>query len=345
MKGAASANDCIDQASGWCLRLSEGPLDNDELDQLQAWLDADPRNTEAFENAARAWQAFEQAGSSPGLVRLRRDALESYSRGQAKRWHSPARPSWLVRATIAACLLVVVGVGLWWSAWQPDSYRTGLGERQMVMLDDGSQLSLDADTRVDVRYGRHRRELWLRQGRARFQVAHDSLRPFSVSAGDRLVVATGTEFSVELLQREVHVVLYEGSVEVLARNGRNAEPAQAVQALKAGGARPRLLPGRELVATVDSTETRIHQVDTRRSRAWESGQLVFNDEPLSAVVARMNRYAAQPLVIVDASIEGMRISGTFAAGDSDAFAEGVTGVFPVQARAQDGLILLQGVGD
>src|SRR3546814_7568044 len=41
------------------------------------------------------------------------------------------------------------------------------------------------------------------------------LRPFSVAAAGKIVVATGTEFSVELLGRETRVILYEGHVAVL----------------------------------------------------------------------------------------------------------------------------------
>src|SRR3546814_3322622 len=83
------------------------------------------------------------------------------------------------------------------------------------MLDDDSRLSLDANTRVRVKYSRAGRQLWLEEGRARFEVAKDPLRPFSVAAAGKIVVETGTEFSVELLGRETRVILYEGHVAVL----------------------------------------------------------------------------------------------------------------------------------
>src|SRR3546814_20684114 len=91
------------------------------------------------------------------------------------------------------------------------------------MLDDDSRLSLDANTRVRVKYSRAGRQLWLEEGRARFEVAKDPLRPFSVAAAGKIVVATGTEFSVELLGRETRVILYEGHVAVL--NGSAATRA------------------------------------------------------------------------------------------------------------------------
>src|SRR3546814_18419265 len=100
---------------------------------------------------------------------------------------------------VAACVcLIFAGITIW-RTQQPQVYATGLGERRVVMLDDDSRLSLDANTRVRVKYSRAGRQLWLEAGRARFEVAKDPLRPFSVAAAGKIVVATGTEFSVELL--------------------------------------------------------------------------------------------------------------------------------------------------
>ena len=209
---------------------------------------------------------------------------------------------------------------------------------QLVRLEDGSQLSLDADTQVEVRYSRDRRQLVLRQGRARFQVARDPLRPFTVSAGSRTVVATGTEFSVELLSAQVHVILYEGSVEVLSREADIAILPTAAGPSPASAADPRdlrLAPGQELVAGLASAEARVHPVDAVRTRGWESGQLTFNDEPLGQAIERMNRYAgSHALAAGDAASASLRISGTFSAGDNEAFIEGITGVFPVTVREE-----------
>src|SRR3546814_4699192 len=64
-------------------------------------------------------------------------------------------------------------------------------------------------------------------------------------------------------------------------------------------------------------------VDVGRAVAWESGHLVFADEPLSSVVERINRYATRP-VKVDRDIGKLRISGVFRTGDLDTFVDTVT---------------------
>lgn len=341
--GKAGDADRAELAGAWCLRLAERELSAPERAEFDAWLAADPANAGAFDAATRAWQALDQARLSPELIALRRGALESFRRGHAARWRRGGHRRRGI-AALAACLVVAaLGAGLWFR-YAPRSYETGLGERRVVTLSDGSRVSLDASSKLKVRYGGGRRALWLERGRAKFAVARDPLRPFSVGVADKLVIATGTEFSVELLSSQVHVILYEGSVEVLASGrGGTLQPVRlTTQARASGPDKPAatLTPGRGLVAEVAAADALVTAVDPVRSLWWEAGQLVFSDEPLASAVERMNRYAAVPLAVGDAAAGQVRISGVYVAGDTQAFVEGITGVFPVTARELDGRTLL-----
>jgi hypothetical protein len=151
----------------------------------------------------------------------------------------------------------------------------------VVVLADGSKVSLDAATRVDVSYRHDGRALRLEQGRAKFDVAKDPLRPFAVAAGDETVVATGTEFSVELVRRQVRVVLYEGHVAVLGPASVKGTPQPVRLAARAAPADQLLVPGRELVMNASAQVATVAAADPVRTLAWEGGQLVFVDEPLA----------------------------------------------------------------
>lgn len=335
----------VEQASTWCLRQAEGPLTTDERRRFEHWLSEDPAHVRAFESAASAWHVFDQAGAEPELIGLRHEALDHLRRAQSARWRPVRRPWRAAWLGLAATLVLGLLFATFWLQSLPQRYETGLGERQLVRLHDGSQLSIDADSRVEVRYGRDRREVWLRQGRARFQVARDPLRPFSVSAADKLVVATGTEFSVELVASQMHVILYEGSVEVLNRREGGIEPlsppADRIGTPESAPATTaRLAPGSELVARLDRSEVRLREIDVARTRTWESGRLVFNDEPLAAAIERLNRYGKERVRLGDEQLGEIRISGTFSAGDTAAFIEGVTGVFALRAERRAGEIVL-----
>src|SRR3546814_20909966 len=97
----------------------------------------------------------------------------------------PPPPLWLL---VAACVcLIFAGITIW-RTQQPQVYATGLGERRVVMLDDDSRLSLDAKTRVRVKYSRAGRQLWLDEGRARFEVGKDPLRSDESRVGKECVL-------------------------------------------------------------------------------------------------------------------------------------------------------------
>jgi len=337
-----------ERAATWAARLADGSLPVEQQREFQAWIDADPANDEALREIMGAWRAVERYAASAEVMALREAALASAGRSMHRR---VGRRAQLRLARAAAVVLILfmaaAGAGAW--VWlTPRTYETGVGERRVVALNDGSKLSLDADTIVKVAFSRDNRKLWLERGRARFEVAKNPLRPFSVTAGDEVVVATGTAFSVELLQKQVHVVLYEGHVMLLDRNADGARRTVAVGA-RTLPADQLLGPGRELIlpahpltptAVVPAVVT---AADPVRSLSWEGGQLVFEDESLPTVVERMNRYAERPLSVGDAGAARLRVSGVFRAGDTDALVQGLAAAFDVKARnGPDGIVLFRG---
>ncbi len=310
----------LDIAADWRQRL-DGPgwTPADEA-ALDAWLAADTRHAEAFEGAGQVWDFFDEHAAAPEMMRARRDAIDRAQRAAGRRWSGPG-PRLPAPARIAAGIAVaaVLAAGVY-AGLGPRTYETGLGERRVVTLSDGSKLSLDALTRVSVDYSRDARRLKLVRGQARFDVARDVTRPFTVAARDRTVVATGTAFNIDMLEPQVRVTLIEGKVVILPK-ARSAEPVElrsGQQMVAAGGAAPR-------VVAANLAET----------TAWQQGKIVFDDEPLAEAVARVNRYSGHKLV-VEGAARATRVSGVFEAGDTAAFVDAVTFYLPVTAAERDG---------
>ncbi len=329
-----------ERAATWAARLAEGPMPAGQQREFQAWLDADPANDTALREVMGAWDAVEHYAASAEMVALRESALASARRTMRRRAGRGPRLRLIWSAAAALVLFVAVAGGGAWAWLTPKTFQTGVGERRVVALSDGSKLSLDADTIVKVAYTRENRKLWLERGRARFEVARNPLRPFSVTAADEVVVATGTAFSVELLQSQVHVVLYEGHVMLLDRASQGARRTVSLGA-RTLPADQLLAPGRELILPVRSAAQTVAPAvvtpsDPVRSLSWEGGQLVFEDESLPTVVVRMNRYADRPLAIGNAGAAGLRVSGVFRAGDTDALVQGLAAAFDVKARSGPG---------
>lgn len=326
-------------AGAWCLKLADGDLTAAETRDFDCWLEADAAHRNAFGDAVGIWHALEEASLTPGLVDLREAAFAHFRKANRARWRAGYGRRAVLAALAAAIGTLVIGGGFWWWS-EPDVYRTGVGERRVVVLEDGSKISLDAQTEVDVHYTQERRALRLAYGRAKFDVAKNPLRPFSVAAADKLVVATGTQFSVETLGNTVRVILYEGRVAVISSG---ASPVSAVPVMvkaKAANVEAALTPGRELIAPIASPVAEIVKVDPVRTLAWEGGQLVFVDEPLAAAVERVNRYADRKIVIADRKAAALLVNGVFTAGDTAAFVEGMTGVLPLSAETEDGQTVL-----
>lgn len=333
-------NDLATVAARW--RLRSNSIDWTAADEraLQGWLAADPAHTRAFEQSGAAWAAVDAHAVAPEMMALRRDALER-ARSAASRRHSVGGRR-RIGLAIAACVALVLVAGA--AVTLPagvlgggELYQTGIGERRVVTLQDGSRVSLDAETRVAVRYTAQQRNLTLFRGQARFDVTRDLARPFGVRMRDQIVVATGTSFNIDLLEQEARVTLIEGHVVLLPAAGGvsvgGGDPAAEE--------RPELQAGEQLIVAPDRPAVLAPKVDLDRATAWQRGKLVFNDERLPDVVARVNRYAKTRVELGDADVHRVRVSGVFDAGDVAAFVEGVTGALPVSATRDGGRIILR----
>lgn len=317
-------------AAVWSARLADGPLTADEEAALQAWLDADPAHGEALEDVAATWEAVDRYAAHPRMMAARESALADARRGYRGR---PANRRLPWAAAIAATLLLAVtGGGFAWFKLAPQTYNTGVGELRTVTLRDDSRVTLDAATTVRVAYSGATRRLWLEKGRAKFDVAKDPSRPFSVEAGGKVVVATGTAFSVERLQRQVRVVLYEGRIAVLERASDDGDRLLPVESGHRFG-EPVIKVGETMILPETGSPRRSPTVvlaDLGGSRSWETGELAFDNEPLGAALERVNRYAKKPLRVADPALNDVRISGIFRAGDSAAFAQGLQFAFGIR---------------
>jgi transmembrane sensor len=308
----------IEQAIAWRLRLADSRRES--APEFEEWLAADERHAAAWYKVQTPWEILGDHATSAEVIRLRRVAL-----AQAK----TSRPGPIrlvaVLGLCAATLVAAVGLGLvWLSEHHFDVYQTKAGERRTETLSDGSEITLDSNSEIRVRFSKHSRELVLTRGQALFNVAHDVLRPFSVSADRQDIVATGTSFNVDLLGRQLLVTLLEGHVIVMPHEGTRIEMDAGEQLVMA----PRGVP-------------RITHVNVDHAVAWEKGRLVFQDEPLASVVRRVGRYSEHRITISDETTANLRISGVFHEGDVDGFVTTVVSYLPVRAeRLSDGSVSL-----
>lgn len=352
-----SGNARMEQAVEFFLRLRSETARIDDLREQRRWLEDDPRNAQAYQEVSATWDLVGAHPSAPEIVVARRDALEHARKfGQRRYAAAPLHGSWLRRAAIAASVAAALFAAAYWfraPGWSV--YATDVAEQRTLRLPDGSIITLDAASRARVRYTPRERLLELEQGQAKFTVAKDALRPFRVRARGETVVALGTQFDIDLVSHTVLVTLLEGHVAVTGvRAADGAAPPNAGKAPSETGREPAASAGGSFASSpsVELTEGQALRVDdggrvnllknvnVAGTIAWQSGQMVFDKEPLGSAVERLNRYTRMQ-VEVDPAIAGLSISGVFNAGDTSAFVEAVTAYFPVDvSRAGETRIYL-----
>lgn len=319
-------------AAWWHELLDEAGGDVDVDIRFETWLDADPAHADAFRRVATGWETAGAAAGRPPILARRRRALGA-GRGRIR---TPVA----LAAGIGLAAAVALTAGAVWRhgeglAPEPvapiivqapvseGEYATATGQRSTVILDDGSRIELNTATRVAVSMEADARRVRLIEGQALFDVARDPERAFMVEAGGQRITALGTVFDVR--------VGSEDGVQVTMLNGRTRiEPAETRASPRRAEARQvEISAGEQLIASaVAPALTRA--VDAERVTSWRQGRIIFEDETLAEAILEMNRYARRAIVLEDAELSALKVSGVFTAGRSDGFVEALLGAYPVE---------------
>jgi transmembrane sensor len=247
------------------------------------------------------------------------------------RWRARRRTA----LAMAAVLLMAVGAGAYLSIfWSADRYSTPVGGISSISLQDGSNITLDTASKVRVTLTKEARRIELESGEAFFEVAPDPTRPFTVTAGDKRVIAVGTKFSVRRDRDDLAVAVTEGTVRL--------EDSSAPLRVNGTAEASALLPA-GTVAQAANTEVRTekrtpHELDETLS--WRAGYLIFDAEPLSRAIAEFNRYTTRKIVIADPDVGTLPISGKFRATNAQAFTRMLHEGFAISVEERDESIVL-----
>jgi transmembrane sensor len=334
-----------DEAARWAVRLDSDSVSDEERRAFEAWRDRSAENAQRYERAVAAMHVFDEAQHDPNLDALRRAALR----------YEPERRTLSFKGIAAALVLALVGLvaalalqgELSFLAAAPVAslyedgaadYSTRRGERLEVTLPDGTAITLNTETDLDVVFdGRYRRVQMLR-GQAFFAVAKDPLRPFVVEAGGKQIVAIGTAFDVRLDNDRLEVLLVEGRVAV-----ENVARSDAVATLAAlSDARVQLNPGETLVAT-GSEVVHTPAPNPERQLKWRDGLIEFDNTTLANAVEEFNRYSERAIRIEDPQVAELLISGIFRTNSQRNFLDALTSLHPVaiEYRGPNELALVQ----
>jgi transmembrane sensor len=320
-----------EQASCWWVLLNEADTSAAERRAFAEWVVRSPERVEAFLQAARLSQALRSNTARwpdtpvEELIRAARVApsdIASFPTGgrEEPQPHSATPTSWRTLrvprlkaigiAALAAIAVTAFAAGLY-IYLSPQRFATSVGEQRSVVLNDGSIVTLNTSSRVEVRMARDHRVVRLLNGEALFQVAHDTQRPFDVMAAETIVRAIGTQFNVDRRPSGTTVTVVEGRVAVLTApdEGQGGE-----------GARLPLEAGEQLTlpAQRGSHHPAVH-ADVATAIAWTQRKLVFEHRSLGEVADEFNRYNRAIIEIRSDELRSQEVTGVFQANDPGSF--------------------------
>jgi len=297
-----SSEQIIQQAANWLTRLHDEDVSDTDRQAFNAWCQADPRHRVAIERMRSLWGSLDTLPAQPARIALNRAFAPQRARG--------------------AQVLGLLGVLLcgWLGlehlpVWMADQ-RTGVGERRQIALEDGSQLQLNSNSAVDVKFDGHQRVIELLQGELWVDVAKDAQRPFVVRTDQGTATALGTRYMVKRAADGTTVVtVIESTVAV------KGEGADSVKV--AAGQRSILDHGHAQAAQA---------IANTDPDAWTRGLLKVNDQPLGEVLQTLASYRHGVVRFDAQALRDVRVSGVFKLDDSAAALSALADNLPIRVE-------------
>jgi transmembrane sensor len=307
------------EAFAWVAKKYTRGLNEAEFAEFDAWCEADIRHKGAYLRAAAIHNAIHLAAGNHALP------AEST---EPKNPHSSSRRRHLMFGGLAAGFAVTIGKYGYSFLDAGTVLSTAKGEFRRVPLQDKSIANINSGSQIEVAFTKQQRRINLRQGEAWFEVAKDKSKPFIVEAGDALVRAVGTAFSVRRLATGSEVLVTEGTVEVWSRDGT------AQKRLVTAGEHAFLAKDAKAIPVTRQPE------EVSRKLAWREGKLVLASQTLSEAVADFNRYSPKTIVILDPSLQDKRLIGQYQLDAPELFAKDVSLILDVPINITSEKILI-----
>ena len=157
-----------------------------------------------------------------------------------------------------------------------NTLSTPAGGKFSVVLSDGSKVWLNATSSIKfpAAFAKDERRVEVK-GEAYFEIEKDSSRPFYVKNGSSEIKVLGTHFNVMAYPDEYRseLTLLEG----------------AVQFTKSGNSEL-LKPGKQILYTESSTETKQRDANIEEVMAWKNDLFVFNNTNIDEIMKELMRW-------------------------------------------------------
>jgi len=270
-------------------RFLKGVATEEEVSQLSAWLKENERHRQYFDEINEAYQTTIMFSSKTGdawkklqeriEMPLVSDTTERAS--QRTRLFSPLRiAAGIGIVAISSYLAITFGLVGTHTAERTTVVAKANRKNTYLLLPDGTKVWLNTNSTLEYPPSfKDDSRLVVLKGEAFFDVQKNG-KPFIVKTENMQVLVKGTRFNVQAYKNEaaVKTTLEEGSVELrVSRDNSLYE----------------MKPGDQITLDKHLNHVTMKKVDPSLFTAWKEERLVFDNTPLSSIVAKLeNRYRA-----------------------------------------------------
>ncbi|MEK6479728.1 FecR domain-containing protein [Catalinimonas sp. 4WD22] len=312
------------------------------------WLLKHPQQQKDVEEAKRLLLSFsfEQAEVSQGeIADLKFRVLESIPSKRTKPLYlQAAKPLYLKWAASVAVLLSLTALFYFFLFRSSDmiKYQTGYGEIEEIMLPDGSQVTLNANSSIQYDADwKHQesRKVWL-NGEAFFKVVKDSTsqeassanntersafvpRKFEVLTHEMRIEVLGTQFNVRARHSATEVVLQEGNVQLSLLDNRG-QPTIAMK------------PGERVIYSKQTLSQQL--VEPEKYLSWRQKQLIFEDQTLAEVAQTIEDTYGVQVVFEDEQLQHLIFNGVVPSDNVEILLEALSGIYQMEISREEDVI-------
>ncbi|MCH4246407.1 MAG: FecR domain-containing protein [Acinetobacter populi] len=282
-----------EQAAEWFMLMQEHPLNTQQQVEFEAWLAAKPLHQEVWQNVAMFEEKFNRMPKQ--VIAKTVQELKPKKKNIGK----------LSMAFISLLTAFYAFQGIRQQDYFPellsfdavDIYKTKIGEQQQVALQDGSQIWLNSQTKIRVKYNNQQRKIELANGEIYIETHKDPLqRPFSVYTQHGDLVALGTKFNVDYTPHQTELSVQEGAVRIQTKNSKRQQIISAQH------------------AALFDTDKIYPQAFHAGDLLWRQHLLVVHSMPLSQFIKELSKYD-KTRIILDPSAHNVLVSGSYSTQD------------------------------
>lgn len=308
-------------AAEWMIVLEDSDSSEELRKEFTEWLRMSPLHIKEFLYLSDVFYEIKNNNNLPSVeeivnMQCTKSNIVDISSHVTKQEHSVRKPikkynkAVIKLTSMAAMIALMVVMFVVFNPFDPngnDLYVTNIGEQRSILLEDGTVVSLNTKTKIQLKFTEKLRLVELIEGEAIFNVTKNPNRPFRVESGLATVEVVGTTFNMHRKSSGTVITVVEGVVNVSGKTDNGNDLINVAD-------KP-LTKGDQVLVKKSGEVKNLNKADLNSVTAWTSRKMIFKGETLQSVIYEINRYSHSKVIIKSSLLNNKKIHGVFSAND------------------------------